>query len=69
MDMDVVLETLITEERHRFKDEIPWKFSYGTAGFRDKAERLDRTIFRTGVLAAMRSKVVGGEFEVTRQLC
>lgn len=59
--MEILIETLVREERTRFVDEVPWKFSYGTAGFRDRAERLDRVIFRVGVLAALRSKAVGGD--------
>lgn len=59
-NMDALVDTLILEELLRFKDEIPVKLSYGTAGFRDRAERLDRIVFRMGVLAAMRSKVIGG---------
>ena len=54
------MQSLIREESSRFIESIPWRFSYGTAGFRDKAERLDRVLFRVGVLAALRSKVVGG---------
>ena len=58
--METLVQSLIREESSRFIESIPWRFSYGTAGFRDKAERLDRVLFRVGVLAALRSKVVGG---------
>ena len=59
--MSALVQALISEERVRFAAEVTWKLSYGTAGFRDKAERLDRTLFRVGVLAALRSKVAGGK--------
>ena len=58
--MEIFVQSLIQEERARFVESVPWSFSYGTAGFRDKAERLDRIVFRVGVLASLRSKVVGG---------
>ena len=58
--METLVQSLIREESARFVESVPWSFSYGTAGFRDKAERLDRVLFRVGVLAALRSKVVGG---------
>lgn len=34
---------------------------YGTAGFRTKANLLDHCVFRVGVLAAIRSKQLGGQ--------
>ncbi|RPA72714.1 Phosphoacetylglucosamine mutase [Ascobolus immersus RN42] len=37
------------------------KFSYGTAGFRMKAELLESVIFRVGLLAAIRSRKLGGK--------
>ncbi|KAL1925611.1 uncharacterized protein VTP21DRAFT_494 [Calcarisporiella thermophila] len=37
------------------------KFSYGTAGFRMKATLLDSVIFRTGILAVLRSKKLDGK--------
>jgi phosphoacetylglucosamine mutase len=36
------------------------KLAYGTAGFRAKADILDSTFFRMGVLAALRSRARGG---------
>ncbi|KAF9113785.1 Phosphoacetylglucosamine Mutase [Mortierella sp. AM989] len=36
-------------------------FTYGTAGFRMKADLLDSVIFRTGILAALRSKKMDGK--------
>ena len=56
------MQILIAEERIQFGEDVNWRFSYGTAGFRDRAERLDRVVFRIGVLAALRSKVVGGNY-------
>lgn len=47
---------IVKEEQSRFPGDVAWKFSYGTAGFRDKAEKLDRVLFRMGLLAALRSK-------------
>ena len=35
------------------------KFPYGTAGFRTKAEFLERVAFRVGLVVAMRAKQVG----------
>lgn len=60
MDVETVIDKLVHEERARFAKDIPWKFSYGTAGFRDKGERLDRVLFRMGVLASLRSRVLQG---------
>ena len=36
------------------------QLSYGTAGFRTKAESLDSVIFRMGILAVLRSKKLQG---------
>ena len=37
LKMEAFLSQLLEEERGRFPDgESPWKFAYGTAGFRDK---------------------------------
>lgn len=36
-------------------------FQYGTAGFRMKASLLDSVVFRVGLLAAMRSRKLGGQ--------
>ena len=68
--METLVQSLIREESSRFIESIPWRFSYGTAGFRDKAERLDRVLFRVGVLAALRSKVVGGiDLQMNNVMC
>ncbi|KAH8921278.1 Phosphoacetylglucosamine mutase [Atractiella rhizophila] len=37
------------------------KLAYGTAGFRTLADDLDSTMFRVGMLAALRSKCFGGQ--------
>ncbi|KAI9724318.1 MAG: hypothetical protein M1812_000386 [Candelaria pacifica] len=37
------------------------KFQYGTAGFRMKANLLDSVVFRVGLLAALRSRKLGGQ--------
>ncbi|GAA5903540.1 hypothetical protein JCM8208_003619 [Rhodotorula glutinis] len=36
-------------------------FAYGTAGFRANADTLDSTMFRVGILAALRSKKLAGQ--------
>lgn len=38
---------------------ITKKLSYGTAGFRDKGEILDSTLYRMGMLAILRSRQQG----------
>ena len=37
------------------------KFSYGTAGFRTRAETLESVMFRMGLLSVLRSKAKGGQ--------
>jgi len=42
-----------------FDDSYPdpaKKFSYGTAGFRDKADVLERAFYRVGLVVAIRAK-------------
>jgi phosphoacetylglucosamine mutase len=41
------------------KPEQP--FQYGTAGFRMKANLLDSVVFRTGLLASLRSRKLNGQ--------
>lgn len=36
------------------------RFTYGTAGFRTKADTLDSVLFRVGLLAALRSQCLQG---------
>lgn len=62
--MEAVISSLREEERSRFPEPVTWKFGYGTAGFRDKANKLDRVVFRMGVLAALRSKCTGATIGV-----
>ena len=116
--MEAIISALVEEEKKRFPGGVPWKFSYGTAGFREKyvvrsclhnnhdcehellgtvqlvitmnelcksmqiiictkdiiecllynfhrADKLDRVVFRVGVLAALRSKSVGGQYKLS----
>ena len=35
--MEGVVAALVKEEKTRFPEPLPWKFDYGTAGFRDKS--------------------------------
>ena len=42
----------------RTKDNF---ISYGTAGFRTKAELLDHVMYRMGLLAVLRSRAQGGQ--------
>ena len=37
-----------------------YKYTYGTAGFRDKASKLDTVMFATGIIACWRSMVLCG---------
>ena len=34
--MEAIISALVEEEKKRFPGGVPWKFSYGTAGFREK---------------------------------
>lgn len=36
VQMEAIIAALVEEERKRFPDGVPWTFSYGTAGFREK---------------------------------
>ena len=38
--MEGIVAALVKEEQTRFPEPVPWKFSYGTAGFRDKSVKL-----------------------------
>lgn len=47
------------KEIKNFDDSYPdpaKKFSYGTAGFRDKADVLERAFYRVGLVVAIRAK-------------
>ncbi|CEO96755.1 Phosphoacetylglucosamine mutase [Plasmodiophora brassicae] len=47
--------------RYKNPDGSVYRYSYGTAGFRDKAERLPSAMVRVGVLAALESKFFNGK--------
>lgn len=49
------LKTLLDEDA-KYTSPAGMKFLYGTAGFRCKADLLDKIVFRVGILAALRSK-------------
>ncbi|SCW01489.1 LAFE_0E00760g1_1 [Lachancea fermentati] len=51
----------ITEQQYRKHCKTGFKYSYGTAGFRYKADVLDTVMFTTGILAALRSIYLGGQ--------
>ncbi|KAJ1564735.1 Phosphoacetylglucosamine Mutase, partial [Nowakowskiella sp. JEL0078] len=50
----------ILSAKHPRPEDIT--YTYGTAGFRMKAELLDSVIFRVGLLAVLRSKALNGKF-------
>ncbi|GMM34421.1 phosphoacetylglucosamine mutase [Saccharomycopsis crataegensis] len=56
--MDKILQAA---QNHK-KPESVKKYQYGTAGFRMNANILDSVMFTTGILAALRSKYLGGKF-------
>lgn len=41
--------------------KIDMKYSYGTAGFRGRAETLEAVMFRMGMLASLRSRAMDGK--------
>lgn len=49
----------ILEQDALYKVIAGRKFAYGTAGFRTKADVLDKVCFRAGLLAAIRAKTSG----------
>jgi phosphoacetylglucosamine mutase len=51
-----LVEGLELEERKRWGSLPAGEALYGTAGFRDRADRLGRVVFRVGVLAALRAR-------------
>lgn len=55
--MDKIVQLAQT---HKKPEDIKG-FQYGTAGFRMKADILDSVMFTTGILAALRSKYLGGK--------
>ena len=50
----------LTVEAARKYPKPAAKLAYGTAGFRTKAELLDSTFYRMGMLAVLRSRAKGG---------
>ena len=54
-------ESAIIEGANRHSLPANKTFTYGTAGFREKAEFLDGVFYRTGILAALRSKCKEGD--------
>ncbi|KAL6532541.1 hypothetical protein OROGR_014511 [Orobanche gracilis] len=51
--------SILLESSSRFPPPPGMKFSYGTSGFRADASVLESTVFRVGVLAALRSIQIG----------
>lgn len=54
-------EQLITTASEAHPKPEGLKFTYGTAGIRTKANILDSVCFRMGLVAALRSKSLGGK--------
>lgn len=54
-------EVTLATPRFKGLDGKPYKYSYGTAGFRDVAERLPSAMVRVGILAALESKLFKGK--------
>ncbi|KAI9751197.1 MAG: Phosphoacetylglucosamine Mutase [Lichina confinis] len=50
---------LSASAKHPKSSDVP--FQYGTSGFRTKAALLDSVVFRVGLLAALRSRKLGGQ--------
>ena len=55
------MTSLLAELAEKHKIVPGSKFTYGTAGFRMKADLLDSIMFSVGVLAVLRSKSHGGQ--------
>ena len=51
----------VMEASARYPKPADHKFSYGTAGFRTRADVLSSTAFRVGILAGLRSKKLHGQ--------
>ncbi|CAI8033193.1 Phosphoacetylglucosamine mutase [Geodia barretti] len=56
-----LVEGLEREEKKRWGSLPAGEALYGTAGFRDRADRLGRVVFRVGVLAALRARATRGK--------
>ncbi|ORY77999.1 Phosphoacetylglucosamine mutase [Leucosporidium creatinivorum] len=55
------LNEVVIKHRSSLHPRPDVTFAYGTAGFRTSADLLDSVIFRVGLLAALRSKKLGGK--------
>lgn len=53
---------LVRSEFERICTTKNYNFTYGTAGFRDHADRLDTVMFTTGIIASIRSLTHNGKF-------
>ncbi|KAL9904981.1 phosphoglucomutase 3-like protein nst isoform 3-T3 [Glossina fuscipes fuscipes] len=58
--MSINLKTIYAFAREMYPKKSIERFQYGTAGFRGNADFLDSAMFRMGVLATLRSRVLGG---------
>ncbi|XP_005181704.1 phosphoacetylglucosamine mutase [Musca domestica] len=58
--MSINLRTVYAFAREMYQKKSNARIQYGTAGFRGNADNLDSTMFRMGVLATLRSRVLGG---------
>ena len=54
----LINEEFITEMESKYP-KLNIKFGYGTCGFRTKSDTLENVCFRSGIIAALRSKCVG----------
>ena len=55
------MEVKIFEASNKYPKPADRVFQYGTAGFRMKANLLDSVVFRVGLVAALRSRKLGGQ--------
>jgi phosphoacetylglucosamine mutase len=62
--MENIVDKFIHENKIRFPDGPLKRFSYGTAGFRDNSDLLDCVIFRSSLIASLRSKCARGAIGV-----
>lgn len=56
------LQELISTQAPKYKNKKDVVYAYGTAGVRMEALLLDYAMYTTGILAALRSKALGGQF-------
>ncbi|KAF7912603.1 uncharacterized protein EAF01_001624 [Botrytis porri] len=55
------MDSKILEASNKHRKPADRVFQYGTAGFRMKANLLDSVVFRVGLVAALRSRKLGGQ--------